>query len=83
MELSVGIQVQIYGMMQVFLPLQSGGETQGRAWRTGGYEAVGFTISYAYYFIRQVGIYAELTSDFTLPIFMWNTEVSVGPAFRF
>jgi hypothetical protein len=49
----------------------------------GGYEAVGLTISYAYYFIRQVGVYVELTSDWTLPDFIWNIELSTGPAFRF
>ena len=84
MELSVGLGFNIYGMMQVFLNLTTGaGEVEDRAWRTGGYESINVNVSYAYYFIRQVGIFAEFTSDFTLPSFLWNVELSVGPAFRF
>jgi hypothetical protein len=83
MELSVGVLFQIYGQEQVFLNLTTGDENVGRAWRSGGYEGIGIMVGYAYYFIRYVGLFVELVSEWTLPEFIWNIELSAGPSVRF
>jgi hypothetical protein len=84
MELSVGLLFQIYGMEQVYLNLtNSDGSNAGKAWRTGGYNGIGIQVGYAYYFVRYFGIFVDLTSNFTMGEFIWNIELTAGPALRF
>ncbi|MFZ5786122.1 MAG: hypothetical protein ACOY3Y_06740, partial [Acidobacteriota bacterium] len=86
MELSVGLSFQIYGWEQVYLnpiTLPATGRTTGNLWRPGGYNAIGVLVGFAYYFIRNFGLYVELTSDWTMGEFIWNLELSVGPTLRF
>ena len=84
-ELSVGLLFQIYGMEQVYLNLaQADGTNVGKAWRTGGYEAIGVMVGFAYYFARQYfGLFVELTSDWTMGDFIWNVEMTAGSTIRF
>ena len=84
MELSVGLTVQIWGMEQVYLNLKGADSKKvDRAYRIGGYQAVGVMFGYAYYFIRYVGLFVEVTSDFTMGEFLWNLDLTAGPTFRF
>jgi hypothetical protein len=86
MELSVGLHGIFFGSQQAFLavPQTEGQEKRkGRAWAHGGWQSVGLNVGYAFYFLRRIGFFVEVTSDWTVPDFIWNVELTAGPAFRY